>query len=130
LQPRVLLDRRARDARLRPVGHRDPGVRVADAAGMDRRSDGIRTGSYRNHRFALLTQYLRVTDNSAAYIRTAARCGRRTSCSIRCSTCPTPPSEGPGTRTPDEHISPCHSPYAPPCTADYTPASGGRTARP
>ena len=44
LDARVLLDRRARDARLRPVGDRDPGVRVADAAGVDRRPDGDRPG--------------------------------------------------------------------------------------
>ena len=32
LQPRVLLDRRADDDSLRPLGDRDPGVRLADAA--------------------------------------------------------------------------------------------------
>ena len=34
LQPRVLLDRRARDAALRPLGDRDSRVRLADAAGL------------------------------------------------------------------------------------------------
>ena len=32
LRPRVLLDRRAGHAVVRPLGHRDPGVRLADAA--------------------------------------------------------------------------------------------------
>ena len=39
LQARVLLDRRARDAALRPVGDRDPRVRLAHAARLARRSD-------------------------------------------------------------------------------------------
>ena len=47
LQPRVLLDRRARDAALRPVGDRDPGVRVADPAGLAGRPDGARPGTGR-----------------------------------------------------------------------------------
>ena len=38
LLARVLLARRARDAPLRHLGDRDPGVRVADAARLDRRS--------------------------------------------------------------------------------------------
>ena len=42
LQPRVLLDRRARDAALRPLGDRDSRVRLADAARLARRSDGSR----------------------------------------------------------------------------------------
>ena len=42
LQPRLLLDRRARDAALRPLGDRDSRVRVAGAAGLARRSDGSR----------------------------------------------------------------------------------------
>ena len=37
---RVLLDLRAHDLAVRPDGHRDPGVRVADAAGLAGRSDG------------------------------------------------------------------------------------------
>ena len=44
VQSRVLLDRRARDAALRPVGDRDPGVRLADAARLAGRSDGQRPG--------------------------------------------------------------------------------------
>ena len=40
LQPRLLLDRRARDAALRPLGDRHPRVRLAGAAGLARRSDG------------------------------------------------------------------------------------------
>src|SRR6188474_3280745 len=39
-QAGVLLDRRSGDSRLRPVGDRDPGVRVGDPAGLDWRSDG------------------------------------------------------------------------------------------
>ena len=39
LQPRVLLDRRAHDAALRPLGDRDPRVRLAHAARLARRSD-------------------------------------------------------------------------------------------
>ena len=55
LQPRVLLDRRARDAPLRPLGDRDPRVRVAHAAGLARRPDGDRAraspaGSWRLRR--------------------------------------------------------------------------------
>ena len=42
LRPGVLLDRRARDARLRHLGHRHPGVRLAHAARLARRSDGGR----------------------------------------------------------------------------------------
>ena len=42
LRARVLLDRRPRDGRLRPLGHRDPGVRLAHAARLARRSDGRR----------------------------------------------------------------------------------------
>ena len=44
VQARVLLDRRPGDAGLRPVGDRDPVVRVADAAGLDRRPDRLRSG--------------------------------------------------------------------------------------
>ena len=39
---RVLLARRARDASLRPVGDRDPGVRLAHAARLAARPDGVR----------------------------------------------------------------------------------------
>ena len=39
LRARVLLDRRARDVRLRPVGDRDSGVRLAHAARLAGRSD-------------------------------------------------------------------------------------------
>ena len=41
----LLLARRTRDAALRHLGDRDPGVRVAGAAGLDERSDGHRDGS-------------------------------------------------------------------------------------
>ena len=42
LQPRLLLDRRARDAALRPLGDRDSRVRLAHAARLARRPDGSR----------------------------------------------------------------------------------------
>jgi CDP-diacylglycerol--glycerol-3-phosphate 3-phosphatidyltransferase len=45
LQPRVLLDRRARDAALRHLGDRDPGIRVADTTRLARGSDGARSGA-------------------------------------------------------------------------------------
>ena len=45
LQPRVFLDRRARDAALRPLGDRDSGVRLAHAARLARRPDGARSGA-------------------------------------------------------------------------------------
>ena len=45
VQPRVLLDRRARHAALRPLGDRDPRVRLADAARLARRSDRQRAGT-------------------------------------------------------------------------------------
>ena len=38
----LLLDRRARDPGLRPLGHRDPGVRLAHPARLARRPDGGR----------------------------------------------------------------------------------------
>ena len=49
LQPGVLLDRRAHDDSLRPVGHRDPGVRLADASRLARRPDGHRPRVDRHH---------------------------------------------------------------------------------
>ena len=45
LQPRVLLDRRTHHAALRPLGDRDPRVRVAGAARLARRSHGQRPGT-------------------------------------------------------------------------------------
>ncbi len=44
LLARVLLDRRADDASLRPVGDRDPRVRLAHAARLDPRPDGAGNG--------------------------------------------------------------------------------------
>ena len=52
LQPRVLLDRRARDAALRPLGDRHPRVRVADPARLARRPDGARRRADRVDRLA------------------------------------------------------------------------------
>ena len=43
LQPRLLLDRRAGDAALRPLGDRDPRVRLAGPAGLARRSRWLMT---------------------------------------------------------------------------------------
>ena len=47
VQPRLLLDRRARHAPLRSLGDRDPRLRVAHAARLARRPDGHRPGAPR-----------------------------------------------------------------------------------
>ena len=49
LQPRILLDRRADHDPLRPVGGRDPGVRLADAPRLAGRSDRQRVRAHRHH---------------------------------------------------------------------------------
>jgi CDP-diacylglycerol--glycerol-3-phosphate 3-phosphatidyltransferase len=50
IQPRVLLDRRANHCPLRPVGHHDPGLRLAGAARLVEGSDRVRPRTARSHR--------------------------------------------------------------------------------
>ncbi len=67
LHARVLLDRRTRDAALRPLGDRDPRVRVADATGMARRSDRARRRADRlGHRPRHVVTPRRISDRCRA----------------------------------------------------------------